>query len=122
VENSLQECNKVQNKNRDLLQSVKKIQKAGLLVSGGFIVGFDSDNTGVFQRQIDFIQQSGIISAMVGLLNAPKGTKLEKRLLAEGRMLKDFTGNNTDFSINFIPTNRLSIRCYKVRAQPVRSR
>ena len=40
---------------------------------------------------------------MVGLLNAPKGTKLEKRLLEEGRMLNDFTGNNTDFSINFIP-------------------
>jgi len=102
-EESLQYCNKIQNKNRDLLQSVKKIQKAGLLVSGGFIVGFDSDSPGVFQRQIDFIQQSGIVSAMVGLLNAPKNTRLYKRLEAENRLTTEVTGSNTDLSMNFIP-------------------
>ncbi|MFH1160773.1 MAG: DUF4070 domain-containing protein, partial [bacterium] len=99
----LQECNKIQNKNRDLLQSVKKIQKAGLQVSGGFIVGFDSDSPTIFQRQIDFIQQSGIVSAMVGLLNAPKNTRLYERLEAENRLTIEATGNNTDFSMNFIP-------------------
>ncbi len=103
AENSLQECNKVQNKNRDLIQSVKKIQKAGMQVSGGFIVGFDSDLPSVFKRQIDFIQQSGIVSAMVGLLNAPKNTKLYQRLEAENRLTIDATGSNTDFSMNFIP-------------------
>lgn len=102
-EKSLNECNKVQNKNRDLLASVKKIQKAGLQVSGGFIVGFDSDTPSVFQRQIDFIQQSGIVSAMVGLLNAPRNTRLYKQLEAENRLTTQTTGNNTDFSINFIP-------------------
>lgn len=100
---SLEDCNKVQNKNRDLLQSVKKIQKAGFQVSGGFIVGFDTDSPSVFQRQIDFIQQSGIVSAMVGLLNAPKNTKLYERLNAENRLIAGSTGNNTDFSMNFIP-------------------
>lgn len=102
-EESLHHCNKVQNKNRDLLQSVKKIQKAGLHVAGGFIVGFDSDTPTVFQRQIDFIQQSGIVSAMVGLLNAPKNTKLYRQLEAENRLTTEATGNNTDFSMNFIP-------------------
>lgn len=102
-EKSLQECNKSQNKNRDLLQSVKKIQNAGLQVSGGFIVGFDRDTPTVFQKQIDFIQQSGIVSAMVGLLNAPKNTKLYKRLEAENRLTTEATGNNTDYSMNFIP-------------------
>jgi len=102
-EKSLQYCNKVQNKNRDLLQSVKKIQKAGLLVSGGFIVGFDSDSPGIFQRQIDFIQQSGIVSAMVGLLNAPKNTRLYQRLEAENRLTTEVSGSNTDLSMNFIP-------------------
>ncbi|MCX6236277.1 MAG: B12-binding domain-containing radical SAM protein [Bacteroidia bacterium] len=103
AEKSLMDCNKSQNRNRDMLQSVKKIQKAGMQVSGGFIVGFDSDMPTVFQQQIDFIQQSGIISAMVGLLNAPKNTKLYKRLEAENRLTTESSGNNTDFSMNFIP-------------------
>jgi radical SAM superfamily enzyme YgiQ (UPF0313 family) len=102
-ENSLQECNKVQNKGRDLLNSVSKIQRAGLVVSGGFIVGFDSDPPTVFQKQIDFIQQSGIVTAMVGLLNAPKNTKLYDRLEAEDRIISELTGSNTDLSLNFIP-------------------
>ncbi|MBN2519688.1 MAG: DUF4070 domain-containing protein [Bacteroidales bacterium] len=100
---SLHACNKVQNKNRDLIESVKKIQNAGIQVSGGFIVGFDSDTPSVFQRQIDFIQQSGIVSAMVGLLNAPKNTALYKKLEAENRLTTEATGNNTDLSMNFIP-------------------
>ena len=102
-EKSLQDCNKKQNSNRDLLHSVKKMQNAGLQVSGGFIVGFDSDTPAVFQRQIDFIQQSGIVAAMVGLLNAPKNTKLYKRLESENRLTIEATGNNTDSSMNFIP-------------------
>jgi radical SAM superfamily enzyme YgiQ (UPF0313 family) len=102
-EESLIECNKTQNRNRDLISSVKRIQNAGLEVQGGFIVGFDNDPPSIFEKLTNFIQESGIVTAMVGLLNAPKGTKLHKRLLNEGRMLKDFTGNNTDFSINFIP-------------------
>jgi radical SAM superfamily enzyme YgiQ (UPF0313 family) len=102
-EESLIECNKNQNRNRDLISSVKKIQVAGLEVQGGFIVGFDNDPPAIFDKLTNFIQESGIVTAMVGLLNAPKGTKLQKRLLNEGRLLNDFTGNNTDFSINFIP-------------------
>lgn len=102
-EKSLIECHKPQNTNRDLIASVRKIQQFGLEVQGGFIVGFDNDHPLIFEELTNFIQQSGIVTVMVGLLNAPKGTKLEKRLLEEGRMLSDFTGNNTDFSINFIP-------------------
>jgi radical SAM superfamily enzyme YgiQ (UPF0313 family) len=100
---SLKECNKTQNRNRDMILSVKKIQETGLEVQGGFIVGFDNDPPAIFDKLTNFIQESNIVTAMVGLLNAPKGTKLQKRLLSEGRMLSDFTGNNTDFSINFIP-------------------
>lgn len=102
-EKSLIECNKPQNTKRNLIESVKKIQDAGLEVQGGFIVGFDNDHPDIFKELTTFIQQSGIVTAMVGLLNAPKGTNLAKRLHREGRMLKDFTGNNTDFTINFIP-------------------
>ena len=102
-EESLLECNKLQNKNRDLIKCVKKIHSFGLQVQGGFIVGFDHDNATIFEKMIHFIQESGIVTAMVGLLNAPKGTKLYRRLAAEGRLIESFSGNNTDFSINFIP-------------------
>ncbi|MFC1949227.1 B12-binding domain-containing radical SAM protein [Chloroflexota bacterium] len=100
---SLVECTKYQNQDRDLVASVKKLQEFGLEVQGGFIVGFDSDPESIFQTQIDFIQRSGIVTAMVGLLNAPTGTRLYRRLKEEGRLLSSFTGNNTDFSLNFIP-------------------
>jgi radical SAM superfamily enzyme YgiQ (UPF0313 family) len=102
-EKSLVECTKVQNQNRDLVASVNKLQSFGLEVQGGFIVGFDNDPDSIFQNQIDFIQKSGIVTAMVGLLNAPTGTKLHHRLKSEHRLISSFTGNNTDFSLNFIP-------------------
>jgi len=102
-EESLAECNKVQNKNRDLVACVKKMQKFGLQVQGGFIVGFDNDPPSIFERLSAFIQESGIVTAMVGLLNALPSTKLYHRLAKEGRLLHDMSGDNTDFSINFIP-------------------
>lgn len=100
---SLNECGKMQNLKRDLVESVYKLQRHGMLVSGGFIVGFDNDTETVFDQQINFIQQSGIPNAMVGLLNAPTGTKLYKRMEHEGRLVEMWTGNNMDASINFIP-------------------
>jgi len=102
-EESLIECNKSPNKNRDLLASVKKIHNHGLQVQGGFILGFDSDPLSIFKSQIDFIQKSGIVTAMVGVLMAPPGTKLYKRLKEENRLLPGGTGDNTDGSTNFIP-------------------
>ncbi len=102
-EESLTECDKYLNKNRDLIACVKKIQSNGLEVQGGFIVGFDNDPPSIFERQISFIQKSGIVTAMVGLLNAPRGTRLYHRLKKEERLLNDPSGDNTDFSINFIP-------------------
>jgi radical SAM superfamily enzyme YgiQ (UPF0313 family) len=100
---ALKECNKFQNANRDLISSVQRIQKFGLNVRGGFIVGFDSDSPEIFERQIEFIQKSKIITAMVGMLNAPRGSRLYERLLKEGRLLKGVSGDNTDFTTNIIP-------------------
>jgi radical SAM superfamily enzyme YgiQ (UPF0313 family) len=107
-EDSLTECKKKQNKNRDLIESVKRIQRAGLQVQGGFIVGFDNDTPSIFQRQIDFIQRSGIVIAMVGLLQAPTGTKLYKRMKQEGRLLGPMSGN-TDGTTNIIPRMELHL-------------
>ncbi len=102
-EESLVECSKFQNMNRDLIASVKKMQNYGLQVQGGFIVGFDSDPLSIFESQINFIQRSGIVTAMVGLLNAPPGTRLYQRLKKEKRLLPGGSGDNTDGTINFIP-------------------
>jgi radical SAM superfamily enzyme YgiQ (UPF0313 family) len=102
-EEGLAGCNKKQNKNRNLIDSVKRIQRTGLQVQGGFIVGFDSDGPSIFQRQIDFIQKSGIVTAMVGLLQAPPGTKLYERLKREGRLQGLVSGDNVDGTTNIIP-------------------
>ena len=106
-EESLIECKKTPNNNRDLVGSVKKMQQFGLEVQGGFIVGFDQDPSTIFERLIRFIQETNIVTAMVGLLNAPTGSRLYKRLLSEGRLLSTMSGNNTDFSMNFLPKMNL---------------
>jgi radical SAM superfamily enzyme YgiQ (UPF0313 family) len=103
-EASLEECNKEQNKGRDLVESVIRIQQHGLEVKGGFILGFDNDPDSIFDEQIALIKKSSIVVAMVGLLNAPRVTRLYQRLQKEGRILKqNFSGDNTDLSMNFVP-------------------
>jgi len=102
-DDSLAECNKKQNLHRDLVADVKRIQRAGLQVQGGFIIGFDNDTPSIFQRQIEFIQKSGIVTAMVGLLQAPIGTRLYKRMKQDGRLLGSFSGDNVDGATNIIP-------------------
>jgi len=102
-EGSLTECSKIQNQNRDLVKDVKRIQRAGFEVQGGFIIGFDNDTPSIFQRQIDFIQKSGIVTAMVGLLQAPPGTGLYERLKRQGRLLGQSSGDNVDGTTNIVP-------------------
>jgi radical SAM superfamily enzyme YgiQ (UPF0313 family) len=108
-ENSLIECGKSQNLKRDLVEDVKRIQRAGLQVQGGFIVGFDSDTASTFQRLIDFIQKSGIVTAMVGMLQAFPGTKLHERLKLAGRLLEKTSGDNADGTTNIVPTMEMDV-------------
>jgi radical SAM superfamily enzyme YgiQ (UPF0313 family) len=102
VEESLKEAQKSQNRG-NLLESVKTIQRYGMEVMGGFIVGFDHDPEDIFQRQINFIRDSAIPLAMVGLLTALPDTQLWRRLKNEGRLLAESCGNNTSDSLNFVP-------------------
>ena len=100
---SLKECGKYQNTSRSLEDAVKQIQQNGMQVMGGFILGFDNDTDSIFEAQIKFIQKVGIVTAMVGLLNALPRTRLWHRLKAEGRILHNTSGENTDASLNFVP-------------------
>jgi radical SAM superfamily enzyme YgiQ (UPF0313 family) len=99
----LAECGKDQNRSMDMLEAVKTIQRNGMEVMGGFIIGFDNDPPNIFERQIEFIQNSGVVRAMIGLLEALPGTRLYRRLKEEGRLLEDCSGNNCDGSMNFVP-------------------
>jgi len=102
VKDGLLECGKTQNSKRDLGQAVQTLQRAGLEVMGGFIVGFDADPPDIFARQFEFIQRTGVVTAMVGLLTALPQTDLYRRLTREGRLLAETRGNNTDAALNFI--------------------
>jgi len=103
VEASLKEAHKYQNTRRSLMESVHRIQGYGMEVMAGFIVGFDNDPEDIFDRQVEFIQESAIPLAMVGLLLALPGTQLYRRLMKEGRIVDEGHGNNMDLSLNFIP-------------------
>jgi radical SAM superfamily enzyme YgiQ (UPF0313 family) len=85
------------------VDSVHRIQDYGLEVMAGFIVGFDNDPEDIFDRQVQFIQESAIPLAMVGILLALPDTQLFHRLKKEGRILDEGHGNNMDVRLNFIP-------------------
>ena len=103
VEASLKIAQKMQNTHRSLMDSVRRIQGYGMEVMAGFIVGFDTDPEDIFDRQVEFIQESAIPLAMVGLLLALPGTQLYRRLLREGRIVDEGHGNNFECRLNFIP-------------------
>lgn len=104
---ALKQTKKVQNTDRGddnfLLHAVRTIQRRGLEVSGGFILGLDGDGEEIFDAQVAFIQEAGIPMAMVGLLTALRGTDLYSRLDREGRLLGESSGNNVEITLNFQP-------------------
>jgi radical SAM superfamily enzyme YgiQ (UPF0313 family) len=91
---ALAETQKVQNLRLDLTVAVEKLTRKGIEVMAGFIVGFDVDDPGIFERQYTFIQNSPIPLAMVGILSALPGSQLWRRLEKEGRLIEDWSGEN----------------------------
>lgn len=100
-EESLKVSHKTQNLKKNLLTTIHHIHSKGFIISGGFIVGFDTDDETIFQRQVQFIQQSGIPLPIVNILKAPPGTDLYRRMKAEGRLSKPFAFTEGD--TNLIP-------------------
>jgi len=103
-EESLAECKKKQNLHRNLPEQIRHLQRSGLQVQAGFIIGFDNDKPDIFSRQYELIQENGIVMAMVGLLQAPRGTELYKRLEREGRLLGEYSANNVIDDTNVVMT------------------
>ncbi len=101
---SLREAGKLQNTREDMLVSIHRIYEHGIDVFGGFIVGFDHDTTRTFDAHYDFIMESGIQLAMVGLLTAIPRTPLHARMAREGRLLTDRDhSDNTHLGSNIVP-------------------
>jgi len=101
---TLKATRKVQNTHEDPLTAVRKIYAYGIDVLAGFIVGFDNDTPATFEQQYQFILDSGIQIAMIGLLMALPRTPLYERLQAEGRLLPEMDNtDNTKPGTNFIP-------------------
>jgi radical SAM superfamily enzyme YgiQ (UPF0313 family) len=85
-EAALRETKKFQNVRGSLAERVRRVQEAGLEVYAGMIVGFDSDDDGVFRRQYEFLTAARVVGAMAGMLSAIPKTPLYARLEAEGRL------------------------------------
>jgi radical SAM superfamily enzyme YgiQ (UPF0313 family) len=101
---SLEECGKSQNRNRDMFASVKRIQASGLQVQGGFLVGFDQDPPEVFRQQAEFVQATGIATAMMNMLKPMPGTRFFERLKKEGRLrTRSFQGEFTAGVLEYVP-------------------
>jgi radical SAM superfamily enzyme YgiQ (UPF0313 family) len=102
---TLRAANKNQNATCDMNDAIEKIQRAGIEVMAGFILGFDTDTDDVFDRQLEFIRDNGIPQSMVGLLAAMPNTDLFKRLEREGRIISQdnpHSGDNVDTVLNFV--------------------
>ena len=100
---SLLEANKRHNVARDIIESIRKVQKSGLIVWAGMIVGFDNDDSGIFREQYEFLQAAGIPLVMSGMLVAPHKTPLWKRLEQDGRLWSEEGFANNFASTNVIP-------------------
>jgi radical SAM superfamily enzyme YgiQ (UPF0313 family) len=97
---ALKSSRKFQNLRGNIADQVRVIRESGLWVLAGFIVGFDSDDESIFERQLEFINQTGITWAMAGVLQAPPTTALFDRMKREGRLIE-----NSEATTNFSPPN-----------------
>ncbi len=102
---TLEAANKSQNTGRNLLEDVRKIQRFGMEVTAGFIVGMDREPDDICEQIHRFCQQAGIPTVMAGLLEPLRGAPLFTRLSREGRLLGEpLGGSNThSFKMNFVP-------------------
>jgi radical SAM superfamily enzyme YgiQ (UPF0313 family) len=109
---SLEEAKKMQNARGDLLEAVHRVQAAGIEVMAGMIVGFDGDDSDIFEEQFRFIQDARIPISMTGLLNAVPKTPLHARLKAAGRLLAESVGDQFVFT-NIVPQGMSRLELYE---------
>jgi len=95
-EDVLASANKRANLRREIFKDVLKIYRYGIVVNGGFIIGFDNETSASVRSITDTIEQGRICMAMIGLLYALPNTQLTRRLEREGRFLKSANKQGLD--------------------------
>jgi radical SAM superfamily enzyme YgiQ (UPF0313 family) len=85
---SLELTKKFQNTRNSLEEAVLTINKAGLRIMAGFIIGFDGEKQGAGDRIVQFVEKTAIPTAVFGILQALPNTALWHRLEKEGRMIE----------------------------------
>ncbi|WNZ21704.1 B12-binding domain-containing radical SAM protein [Leptolyngbya sp. NK1-12] len=108
---SLMVANKEQNTRGSLVEACHKITRAGLKIISGFIIGFDGERSGAGQRIVDFVEESTIPEAHLGVLTALPNTAMWQRLKREGRLIDDTIEEQDGDTLspqlalmNFVPT------------------
>ncbi len=104
-EESLKGASKAQNTRRDLVSDIHKFYASGIGVQAGMIVGFDGDHLDIFRRQFEFLQAAAVPTITLNLLNAPHGTPLYDRMMAEGRILAEDELPYADLVSHVVPKN-----------------
>lgn len=103
---SLIEANKPQNYKTDMASDIRKIQSYGIFIQSGMIIGFDHDDSTIFDQHLEFLNETGLTVPMINLLKAPNGTRLWARLQKEHRMFHPpslRSAANVESVTNFIP-------------------
>jgi radical SAM superfamily enzyme YgiQ (UPF0313 family) len=125
---SLSLTQKHQNTRSSLIEAVQTINRVGLRVMAGFIIGFDGEKSGAGDRIIDFVEATAIPQALFSMLQALPNTALWHRLEKEGRLRaveEEANGHQTTL-INFVPTRPLEeiayeyVRCFWDLYEPSR--
>jgi radical SAM superfamily enzyme YgiQ (UPF0313 family) len=124
---SLALTQKFQNTRNSLEESVETINRSGLFVMAGFIIGFDGEKTGAGDRIINFVEATAIPQALFSMLQALPNTGLWHRLEKEGRLRAEGEANGHQTTlINFVPTRpveeiaREYVRCFWELYEPDR--
>jgi radical SAM superfamily enzyme YgiQ (UPF0313 family) len=105
---ALAEAKKEQNNRTDALATLRAVYAHGIDVYASFVIGFDSDDATIFERQYEFIIASGILVASIGLLLALPRTPLHERLKNEGRLKS--AGEGHRLWNNLVGTNLVPLR------------
>lgn len=86
---NLRQMGKDRNLSCDFEERLGRIRRAGIMVNGTFLFGYDNDDPGAISRTLDFALEQKLCLANFNPLQPIPGTPLYERLTLEGRLVYD---------------------------------